>query len=164
MQCLIRCTMSSQTCIFARSPWTQRACNIRGIANIKCVEPGSVDSKGVHLYRYCKFRGLQIDGFDCIRLLHYRTLAMTLQTRFNGLIIWRTTSIIVPHPSEKYNHTPYLCASKKVFLTTRSKANMFHISMQHPPPKFPYYPSYHSHKMNYSPIWPHKIYIWDEVD
>ena len=56
----------SQTCIFARSPWTQRACNIRGIANIKCVEPGSVDSKGVHLYRYCKFRGLQIDGFDCI--------------------------------------------------------------------------------------------------
>ena len=44
-------------CIFARSPWTQRACNIRGIANIKCVEPGSVDSKGVHLYRYCKFRG-----------------------------------------------------------------------------------------------------------
>src|SRR2546423_7653466 len=60
-----RTVVYSQTCIFARSPWTQRACNIRGIANIKCVEPGSVDSKGVHLYRYCKFGGLQIDGFDC---------------------------------------------------------------------------------------------------
>ena len=35
------------TSIFAMSPWTQKACNNGGIANIKCVEPGSVDSKRV---------------------------------------------------------------------------------------------------------------------